>query len=186
MSYKVYKYIFPNGKIYIGTTKNTIAKRREQGYQHNQALKDACRKYGWSNVETIILADGLTQDEAFKKEKEFILKYHATSGDVGFNVSPGGKATFKGLKHTAEHRQHMSELYQGKVFSSETLRKMKEAHKKEQKAVIATSESGEKTEFESLHEAAKKVGGRPTNVSRAANNNTQYKGFKWAFAEGGD
>lgn len=53
--YKIYKYTFPNGKIYIGMTKNSIQYRKDCGYQHNIQLRDAIRNFGWKNISVEIL-----------------------------------------------------------------------------------------------------------------------------------
>ena len=38
-AYKVYKYTFPNGMIYIGCTKNSIKERWYSGYKHNSRME---------------------------------------------------------------------------------------------------------------------------------------------------
>jgi predicted GIY-YIG superfamily endonuclease len=183
MSYRVYQYTFPDGMIYIGVTKNTVEQRRNQGYQHNKRLQNAMREVGWSNIQVDILADDLTQNEAFEKEKYFIELLDTTNPAIGYNLSKGGKSTYAGLKHTDEYRQKMSKLYKGKVFSDETLKRMKEAHRKERKAVACFTVDGEQVgSYESLHEAAKACNGYPTNISRACKQAGKiYKGYMWFF-----
>ena len=109
--YKIYLYKFPDGKVYIGMTKNDLATRRDQGYQHNKPLQEEMRKTGWGNIKTLILEDGLTKESACEREKFYISKFDSTNPKKGFNISKGGKATFKGLHHSKSHRQHLSELY---------------------------------------------------------------------------
>ena len=183
MSYRVYQYTFPDGMIYIGATKNKVEQRRDQGYQHNKRLQNAMRLAGWANIRVVILADNLTQKEAFEKEKYFIELLDATNLAVGYNLSRGGKATYAGLKHTDEYRQKMSRLYKGKTFSEKTLNRMKEAHKKERKAVVQYTLDGEQINyFESLHDAAKAVGVYPSNISRACKKEAKTcKGYVWFF-----
>lgn len=141
------------------------------------------RLAGWTNIQVTILADNLTQKEAFEKEKYFIELLDATNPAVGYNLSRGGKATYAGLKHTDEYRQKMSKLYKGRVFSDETLERIKEAHKKERKAVACFTMDGKQVGYyESLHEAAKAFNGYPTNISRACKKITKtYKGYIWFF-----
>lgn len=183
-SYKVYQYIFPNGKVYVGMTKNSIEQRRDMGYNHNKPLQKAIREYGWNGFEHKIIADNLTILQAEKIEKETIEKYKSNIPDNGYNISAGGRATYAGLKHTEEYKKKMSELYKGRSFSDKTLSRMKEAHKKERKAVISFTLSGELfMKFESLHHAAQAVNGYPSNISRACNNGEPYKALKWAFDE---
>ena len=56
----VYKLTSPDGLIYIGMTKNSISKRIECGYQHNDRLREAGRKFGWRNFKHEVLESGLS------------------------------------------------------------------------------------------------------------------------------
>ena len=185
MNYKVYKYTFPNGKIYIGVTSKPIQYRKDCGYQHNHALKTAMKECGWGNIKVTILADGLCQQDAFLCEEEEIRRNNATDPAVGYNISHGGKSTFKGLKHSEDYKRHMSDISKGKSFSEETLKRMSAAHEKEKIAVNRISDSGDTIAFNSLHDAAKGVCGYPTNIKRACDSGRQYKGFRWEL-KGGD
>lgn len=188
--YKVYRYTFPDGKIYIGVTKNTIQYRKDCGYQHNQPLTNAIRSVGFKNVIVDILTETDDKNEAYEKEIYFIDKYKATDPTIGYNISYGGKDTFQGLKHTDAHKKKMSLLYTGKTFSKETIEKMLEAHKKEWKPVDSITENGTViNHYKNLADAAKDVGGYKSNISRACKNpGKPYKGLYWRFAtiEGGD
>ena len=181
--YKVYMYKFPNGKIYIGATSMDLADRRDCGYNHNKPLKSAMREYGWKNIEKVILADGLSESEAFELEREYIEKLRSTDENVGYNISLGGKSTFAGLKHTDESKKRMSDLYLGRTFSDETLERMKEAHTPERKPVfLVTPNKAIERRFDSLADAADYVSGFKSNISRACKNGKPYKGFYWRFA----
>lgn len=179
-TYCVYKYVFPNGMIYVGMTKNTIQKRRDNGYQHNIRLRNAVKMFGWKNVQTTILASGLSKEKACKKEIEFIRELNANDPNVGYNISMGGTSTYAGLKHTKEYKRHMSDLHKGRVFSKETLMRMKDAHKAERIPVIMCSLSGkELTRYESLRSAASDVDGYASNISRSCKSGRAYKGYLW-------
>ena len=181
--YKVYKYTFPNGKIYIGVTKNTIQYRNNCGYQHNKPLRQAIRSIGFANVTKEILYESADKLEAFNKEKEYISLLRSDDPSIGFNISKGGISTFEGLKHTKAHREKMSALYMGRTFSDETLKRMKMSHAKERKAVLRISGDGNVIErYESLGDAASAVGGFKSNISRACRIGKKYKNFLWKFA----
>lgn len=186
--YKVYKYTFPNGMIYIGVTKGSIQSRRNNGYQHNKNLLEAIRAYGWKSVSTEILAELNTQKEAFSEEKKQIKLLNATDPGVGYNISHGGKNTFEGLHHTIKHREKMSRLMSNRYISPESLARMKEAHKKERHPVVSIDMDGNIiARYESQLAAANAVNGHSTNIKRACVDQSKiYKGYRWAFMKGGD
>lgn len=89
-NYTVYVHKFPNGKNYVGLTKQDVEARwgyNGWGY-HKQPIYKAIEKYGWDNIQHIILKDGLTFDEAQNLEKEKIIEFDSINN--GYNVSPGG------------------------------------------------------------------------------------------------
>ena len=185
-SYKVYKYTFPDGVTYVGVTKGSIQNRRDCGYQHNQRLKDEISRFGWKSVKTEILEDALQMDIAFQKEQEYIAIEKERNPDKNVNISPGGKSTFKGLRHTEEYKSHMSELYKGRQYADETIHKMRQSHAKERKPVAMCNENNDPIRFyESLGDAAADICGHKTNISRACNSGKMYKGMLWMFMEGG-
>lgn len=182
--YKVYRYTFPDGKVYVGVTKNTVQKRKDCGYQHNKPLTNAIREAGFKNVKIDILAKTKDRNAAFELEKEYIEQFRATEPEFGYNVSHGGKSTFLGLKHTREHREKMSRLYSGRTFSGETLERMKVAHAKERKPVASVDSGGNVIkQYPCLIAAATDVSGYPTNITRACESGKPYKGVFWRFLE---
>ena len=183
-NYRIYKYIFPNGMIYIGMTKNSVQKRRDNGYQHNERLRKAIKKYTWKEVQTVILISNLSKRDAEKMEIYFIKKFKADDPSQGYNISKGGSSTYLGLKHSEEYKKHMSELNKGKVFSQITLERMREARKKQSKPVIEIKKSGENVRYESLNEAARKLEGHATNICRACKSGREYKESLWIFERG--
>lgn len=88
-NYTVYVHGFPDGKKYVGLTKQTCRQRwgsHGQGYK-DQPVYEAILKYGWDNVTHEVFTD-LTREEAREKEKELILKYDSINN--GYNVAKGG------------------------------------------------------------------------------------------------
>lgn len=181
-TYKVYRYIFPNGKSYVGVTKNSISERKDQGYQHNKPLQNAFREFR-SAIQVEILECELSQSEAFKKEEMYIAYFKSADPEYGYNVSAGGKSTFKGLHHTEEHKQYMREKHKNKVFSESHIQHLRDAHKSERKSVIRTDENGNQTIYESQLDASKAVNGYSTNIARACKSGKPYKGSLWAYRE---
>ena len=96
INYKVYMHISPSGKKYIGITKQSLKKRFDngRGYKGCFRFKKAIDKYGWENIEHILLKDNLTQAEAKKMEIDLISKYKTTDNRFGYNCSIGGNVPF--------------------------------------------------------------------------------------------
>ena len=89
-NYSVYVHKFPNGKNYVGLTKQDVEVRwghKGWGYK-KQPIYKAIEKYGWDNIQHIVLKDGLTFEEAQNLEKEKIIEFDSINN--GYNVSPGG------------------------------------------------------------------------------------------------
>ncbi len=91
--YKIYKYTFPNGKVYVGKTKTSIEQRAGSNgcrYGDNTLVGRAIRKYGWINVKKEILLDNLSESAANKKERELIRELDANNRLCGYNLTKGG------------------------------------------------------------------------------------------------
>lgn len=185
--YKVYKYTFPDGKIYIGTTGQRIQDRRDCGYHHNKPLENAMRVVGWRQIKVDILFSSKSKDDAFDAEVCLIDKYNATDPTIGYNISKGGNATFAGLHHTEEHKQKMRAILSGRKFTDSHIANLCKAHAKERKPVICTDQFEKKLTYESLGAAAQSLNCHISNISRACVSGKKYKGFFWTFApQGGD
>ena len=95
----IYKATFPNGKVYIGQTTQTLENRK---YQHRRDAIDlnrkspfffAIRKYGWENIKWEVVEEGeFTVEELDDKEIYYISFYHSCVKDEncnGYNVLKG-------------------------------------------------------------------------------------------------
>ena len=91
--YTVYKHVGPTAKVYVGITKNAPQHRwgtNGSGYKGCPKFWNAIQKYGWGNFRHVILATGLTYEEAAAMEIELIEKY--TGQNKTYNVMPGGNS----------------------------------------------------------------------------------------------
>lgn len=147
-TYCVYKHTSPRGKVYIGITSMTPEKRWKSGYKDCPAFSKALEKYGWENMVSEVLCNGLTKNEACAIEIKLIEEYKSTDKDFGYNVSKGGEAPTLGLpvsKETREklsktskdtwkneeyHKSHSGEnaYWYGKHHSEESIQKIKDNH----------------------------------------------------------
>lgn len=124
--YKVYCHIFPNGKVYIGITKNTLMQRWGNGKNYDTCIlvHRAIQKYGWDNIEHRLLDVASTKEDAEEKERYWIKKYNSTDMEYGYNILPGGDVSNncatpemryklgngnRGRKHTKAEKQRISD-----------------------------------------------------------------------------
>ena len=138
--YCVYKHTLPNGKCYIGQTKQNPKYRfgNGDGYKGCRYFYSAIQKYGWENIKHEILIDNLTQKEADYYEKYYIDLYRSNNKEYGYNLRSGGTA---GYKYTDEVKRLMAEKQTGRRQSAETRLKHSEALKR----YYATHEVSEET-----------------------------------------
>ncbi len=94
MKYVVYCAIFPNGKRYIGITRNLRKRKRTHLYQASTkegfAFHKAILKFGTSNIRWAILSTCSTRREVCDKERFYIQKFQ-TLGSRGYNLTLGGE-----------------------------------------------------------------------------------------------
>ena len=82
-NYTVYIHKCPNNKVYVGITSQKVEKRWKQGstYKDNKHFYNAIKKYGWNNIEHIVLFTNLSDKEAFVKEQELIKEYDKNNSE---------------------------------------------------------------------------------------------------------
>lgn len=101
-----------NGKIYIGLTRETLAKR---WYDHCRitsrvsALKSAIKKYGEDTFSREVLSTYNNEEDLVNAEKYYIEYYNCLVPN-GYNITIGGEAP----KHSAESKKKMSLSRRGK------------------------------------------------------------------------
>ena len=123
--YCVYKHTAPNGKVYIGVTKQIPTERwqRGLGYRTQQRFYRAIQKYGWGNFVHEVLFDGLTQEEAERIEIDLIRKYQSNDKNYGYNIESGGNFN---KEISEETRQKLREIN----LSDESLTRVREINRK--------------------------------------------------------
>lgn len=113
-NYCVYMHTAPNGKRYIGITKQDVERRWRGGlgYRRNHHFFDAIVKYGWDNFLHEIYAKNLTQKAAEAIEIELIARYKTKDRRYGYNHTDGGDGT-RGYAPSVEARAKMSISHSG-------------------------------------------------------------------------
>lgn len=112
---------------YFGITKLKVNKRwrNGKGYEKNKYFWRAIQKYSWDGFDHIIIAKGLTKEEAEWLEIELIKAWDTTNEEKGYNLAPGGSHT----SPTEETRRKNSESHKGVLHTEESKRKNSESHK---------------------------------------------------------
>lgn len=125
--YTVYMHITPSNKRYVGITSKSVEKRFGSNgcLYRNQIFDRAIRKYGWNNIEHIIVQTNLTKEQAKQLEIELIAKYDTTNPKFGYNLSIGGDIPIiTGQHHTDETKQKIGKSNSCKVRTEETKRRI--------------------------------------------------------------
>lgn len=185
MEYVVYVHTFPNGKHYVGISRDVKRRfRNGKGYQHQKIMYSAIQKYGWKNVETTILFERLTEGEAKQKEIETIALYRTTDRRYGYNQTFGGEGA-NGRVESEENKrrfgERMSKLHKGVPLSEEHKKKISDAMKGKPKTY---SEDGRRRIIESnstrvySKETRKKMS-RNTKMAMKEKNMSEYLSRKW-------
>jgi len=87
-NYKVYLHVFPDGKKYVGCTRNDTRTRWDGGfgYENQTAMFSAICQFGWNNVRHYILFDGLNKEAALLTEAALIRKWKTYRKSGGYNA----------------------------------------------------------------------------------------------------
>ena len=125
--YTLYVHIFPNKFAYVGITKY-IPKYRwgsNGGGYKKQMVYKPIKKYGWNNIEHLIIAT--SPDKAFIEEQEryYITEiYHSNERDKGYNIDLGGN--YQG-KISNMQKDTLRKANLGKKLSIEVKEKIRKA-----------------------------------------------------------
>lgn len=126
----MYVHQNPNNlKLYIGITINVKQRwaRKAESYRHCPKIYSAFKKYGWDYFNHIVLFDGMTKEEACKKEKDWIGA--AKLAGICYNLADGGEGV-SGVKYSEERKRRISEKLTGRYCSPETRAKISVSNKK--------------------------------------------------------
>ena len=127
-NYVVYVHTFPNGKKYVGISRDVRRRfRNGRGYEHQRVVYYAIQKYGWSSVKTQILETNLTAEEAKAKEIELIAKWKTADRDFGYNQTLGGEGG-NGRRNSEEINRafgvRMAQIHKGVPLTEEHKKKI--------------------------------------------------------------
>lgn len=107
-NYTIYKFIFSDGKIYIGQTSQPVEQRWKNGEGYKgQDVYVPITLEGWDNIQKEILHTGLTAEQANQLEKHYIKKFNSITN--GYNRTVGGSGV-KTTINIIEEEKELQEL----------------------------------------------------------------------------
>lgn len=128
--YTVYMHITPSGKRYIGITSRKPEYRWNygKGYESNKHFYNAILKYGWDNIDHIIVCEGLSKERACDLE-QFLIDVHGTTNPQrGYNQSIGGECGSLGVAFSEERKKKIGDAHRGMKHTEIAKKKMSEGH----------------------------------------------------------
>jgi group I intron endonuclease len=150
--YLVYMHTAPNGKAYIGRTKNYNRRCADHKYGNKcRLLQESIKEFGWDNLEHKILKDNLSLEDANFWEK-FYINHYKTFEPNGLNMQTGGSD----CKYSETAKAKMSEKKKGKP-SWNTGKKLSAEHIR--KSTLA--KIGRKQSKEQIEKRVSKLRGKP-------------------------
>lgn len=84
----VYAHITPEKEVYIGISKQQPQKRWNPSNYKRTALEPYIERFGWENIEHLVIQDNLTKEQALKLEDWFIT--NATKDEFCINKNRSG------------------------------------------------------------------------------------------------
>ena len=111
MSWSVYIHISPSNKYYVGVTSRAPEERWRNGFgYYTQPFYNVIQKYGWDNIYHEVVAQNLTEDEAYNFEQILIDKLKSNNRKYGYNITSGGDKGYSNA-HTKEWcEQHSRDM----------------------------------------------------------------------------
>ena len=193
-TYIVYMHRCPNDKKYIGVTRVKTYSRFHggSGYRYNKEFYSDIKKYGWGNIEHIIVSENIDKEQAYKLEQELIKKYNTTNFKNGYNKQNGGEKN----KNTDEIKQKIRNARLGtklKETTKQKLRKQKIGKKNPMYGKKPTNckkvnqydlnNNFIKT-WNDIHEAEKELNIFRSNIIKCCKGERKScGGFKWSYYE---
>lgn len=202
--YKIYCFTFPNGKKYIGQTKQKVYYRwRPSTYTYNKRMYEDIKLYGWEKVTKEVLEIVNTPEEANEREDYFILLYDTTNQEKGYNKIINLDRAFKINKNEVlklwNKGKSVGKIAEEFNCSTHSIGQIlrKEGISKEERNNRGTPERNKYKNkklgqydlqnnllniYPSLHEASRMLGYDVSAISRCCNGKQQTSyGFKWRY-----
>lgn len=188
--YTVYAHVTPNMKMYVGITSQRVEQRWNNGggYKNSGYFYNAVCKYGWDNIEHIIIAKGLTKKQACLLERDTIKYWGTTNRENGYNLSAGGESGSCGIKRTEEEKLYLSEVNSGENHPMYGTHPSKETLLRKSKVIWQYGLEGNFIrEWESLKSASTELNIHNSAIGQCCHGRRKTAGgYMWRFKEDKD
>lgn len=171
--YFIYKYTFPNGKVYIGQTYKESRRFGRVSSYKNMLVRKAMDKY--PNFEKDII-EYCSKSNVDEREQFYIKLFNSMNKQFGYNLCSGGSFN-KVLSD--ETKKRISEKHKGKKLSKEAIEKLS-------KAVIQIDQKTLDVinRFASVQEASRELGIDMSTISSVCRRKSSTAGgYYWCFED---
>ena len=181
-----------NGKKYVGMSNNLERRWGREGIAYKSSPRFYCsiQHHGWEVFESEVIYDKLTYEEACELEIETIAKLNTTDGEIGYNISHGGKGGRvyhehpRGMlgKSQSEHQKQVSREYMSNPETNPMMNGTtvlgKTLPHPSSKNVQVTNNKGDVKRFFTIKECADYFGFSKAGMRCVIMRNKPYKGWK--------
>lgn len=171
----LYKLTFPNGKVYIGITTETLPRRVQRHIAYARAhrpyaLSAAIRKYGEKSFSAEQIASARSWVDLVDLERIAVQQFNSLCPN-GYNMTGGGEGSFRvapseekrkkisqslsGRKLSEAHRRAVGLAQRGKTIPESTRKKMSEAHRS--RAPMSPEQRAIRSEAAKRQHAARRI-----------------------------
>ena len=155
----VYIHTSPSDKKYVGITSQKPPERRwrdGKAYTSSPYFWTAIQKYGWNNIQHIIVAENLTAQEACDMERKLITEYHTQDRKYGYNLTSGGDST-GGTHMSKESKRKISEAAKARLANSKNHPFYNKHHNEATKLKISKANRGKRLGVPLTEETKRKI-----------------------------
>ena len=122
-TWKVYRFTFPDGKVYIGCTCQELKDRCKMKNYKGMPVYQAFSNFPKGSWQLDLLSVWDNEEAGYQAEIDAIEFYGSTDPKKGYNRANGGKGA-KGVKHTEEWKRRNGDMMRGRKRSPETIAKI--------------------------------------------------------------
>ena len=141
-TWKVYRFTFPDGKVYIGCTGQELKERcKSKNYSKGMPVHQAFLRFPKDSWKLDVLSVWDNEKAGLAAEIAAIEHYDSTNPEKGYNLTKGGKGSL-GTHHTEEWKRKNSEMMRKRKKSPETIAKVAAKNRGERRPSLLREHNG--------------------------------------------